>query len=194
MSGLNLVACSKPLVMVCEKDARPKFPFDVQHRNIIVYDTDAASDYTTLEREIIERLKAIDKTELALEKLAEEPPLTDFKGLSAYERIVITAIVGNLSGVDRSAPEYRIRKEAGKNGRTDFALSLGLKKLSSKQFIAHEVSPPDEQWGDPYLAYSPTEIGWQWLQNNEDQFVLQRSPTNVRKDLDLDKEPDDIPF
>jgi hypothetical protein len=94
----------------------------------------------------------------------------------------------------RSAPEYGIRKEAGKNGLTDFAISLGLKKLSSKQFIAHEVSPPDEQWGDPYLAYSPTEIGWQWLQNNEDQFVLQRSPTNVRKDLDLDKEPDDIPF
>jgi hypothetical protein len=194
------IACSKSLVMVCEKDARPKFPFDVQHRNIIVYDTDAASDYTTLGKEIIERLKAIDKTEVALEKLSKEPPLTDFKGLSAYERFVITAIVGNLSGVGRATPEYIIRKEAGKNGLTDFAISLGLQKLSLKQFITHDVSPPDEQWGDPYLAYSLTDKGWQWIVDNEDQFVLQRrSPPpppqrTQRPDPDLDAEPDDIPF
>jgi hypothetical protein len=50
------LACTKSLVMVCENGARPKFPFDVQHRNIILYDTGTPSDYTTLGAKITEHI------------------------------------------------------------------------------------------------------------------------------------------
>jgi hypothetical protein len=186
--------------MVCENNARSKFPFDVQHRNIITYDTEAPSDYTKLGSKIVERLTAIDKTEIALEKLAREPPLTEFRGLSAYERIVMTAIVGNLFGVDQATPEGTILREAGKNGLTDFAVSLGLNKLVLKQFIVRERLP--DPFDNPYIGYSVTEQGWKWVQENEDQFVLQRPHRSHDPDLDpkgsrdpdLDAEPDDIPF
>jgi len=42
------LARNKPVVMICEKHARTRFPFDVQHRNILEYDTGSPSDYEEL--------------------------------------------------------------------------------------------------------------------------------------------------
>ena len=123
------IACQKELAIVREKNVRQKFPFDLQHRAVILYETGAMSDYTTLQGKITERLKAINKTEVALDKLAKESPLTDTQGLSIYERMVIATILGNSFDVDKSASAYRIRIEAGKYGLTDFAVALALKKL-----------------------------------------------------------------
>ena len=65
-------ASRKPVVMVCERNVRPKFPFDVQHRNITLYDTGSPSDYETLKVNIIARLKAINKAQLAISELTKE--------------------------------------------------------------------------------------------------------------------------
>jgi hypothetical protein len=54
------IACGKELAIVRERKARQKkFPFDLQHRAIILYDTDTLSHYETLQGQITERLKAI---------------------------------------------------------------------------------------------------------------------------------------
>src|SRR5260370_33675856 len=47
--------------MVCER-SRQKFPFDVQHRSIIIYDTGSSSDFDTLKIKIVAKLKAIGET------------------------------------------------------------------------------------------------------------------------------------
>jgi hypothetical protein len=159
--------------MICEKNVRSKLPFDVQHRNIILYDGEAPSDFRILGEKITARLKTVDKTEIALQKLSKEAPLAEVKGLSAYERIVITAIVGGGTGVDRSTPDYTVRNLAGRNGLTDFAIGLALKKLSNKGFI-YDVEHIDPTDGERYLRYSLTEAGWQWIIENEDDFALEK--------------------
>ena len=64
------IAAGKPLVLVCSYDSSRKFPFDIQHRAVIVYRTESASDFQTLAGQITERLKAALRKEDTLEKLA----------------------------------------------------------------------------------------------------------------------------
>jgi hypothetical protein len=56
------IACNKPLLLICEREARTKLPFDVQHRTVILYDTKAPSDYRILRTQITQRLKAVVRT------------------------------------------------------------------------------------------------------------------------------------
>jgi nucleoside 2-deoxyribosyltransferase len=46
------IASRKPVVLVCSEQ-RKKFPFDVQHRKIIPYMTEAKSDFETLANQVI---------------------------------------------------------------------------------------------------------------------------------------------
>jgi nucleoside 2-deoxyribosyltransferase len=66
------LACKKPVVMIREKNARTKFPFDVQHRSILQYDTESSKDYEELKTKIAERLKAVEKTQAVVEQLPPE--------------------------------------------------------------------------------------------------------------------------
>jgi len=65
-------ASLKPVVMVSER--RQKFPFDVQHRSIIIYDTGSSSDFDTLKTKIIAKLKAIAKTKPVEDDLPKANP------------------------------------------------------------------------------------------------------------------------
>ena len=67
-------ASRKPVVMVCERNVRVKFPFDVQHRKITLYDSQSLSDFGTLKSEIIARLKAIDKTPIPVGDISKQDP------------------------------------------------------------------------------------------------------------------------
>jgi hypothetical protein len=97
-----------------------------------------------------------------------------------YEQIVIAAIVENSFGIDNAPSDYVIRREASKGGLTAFAVALALRTLSAKLFIKQTIVVSPENEDQRYLGYSLTEYAWQWLSNNQDEFVLQR--------------PDDSPF
>jgi len=53
-------------------EARPKFPFDVQHRSIILYDSGSGSDFDSLKTSIIAKLKATARTELTVLEAPED--------------------------------------------------------------------------------------------------------------------------
>ena len=53
------IASGKEVVLVCSEHRKEKFPFDVQHRNIISYTTESKCDFVKLESEIAERLSAL---------------------------------------------------------------------------------------------------------------------------------------
>jgi hypothetical protein len=165
------IACGKQLAIVRERNVQQKFPFDLQHRAIILYDTETPSDYATLQGKITERLKALGKKEVALNKLAKELPLTETKGgLSARQRFIIT-IIGGYPPNDPPG-EWRIRQSAGDYSLTAFDVHLALRQLTSKNFLQckNEIHPD----GQPYLGYSLTEFAWQWIERNEQEFTLQR--------------------
>jgi hypothetical protein len=68
-------------------------------------------------------------------------------------------------------------------GFTKVATTLALKSLGDKGFVEYGRFQ-DESDGELYNGYSLTKVGWAWILNNHNQFVLrsQRPPK------------DDIPF
>ena len=92
------LARKKPVVMICEKHVRTKFPFDVQHRNILEYDTGSRSDYEELGTKIVDRLKAIDKTQAVVEQLQPQ------------SAIVLTVVAASRAGSFPQVTEFTAQK------------------------------------------------------------------------------------
>src|SRR5664279_2210754 len=42
------IASQKEVVLICAANKRQRFPFDIQHRNVITYSTESASDFEDL--------------------------------------------------------------------------------------------------------------------------------------------------
>lgn len=58
--GLALAA-GTPTVMMCERARRPALPFDVRHRNVLLYETDSPRDFADLGQTLQARLKALPR-------------------------------------------------------------------------------------------------------------------------------------
>jgi hypothetical protein len=64
-------AANRPVVMVCSTERIGKYPFDIQHRAIIPYKTEAQSDFKLLSDAITDRLKAAAERGQALQQIAD---------------------------------------------------------------------------------------------------------------------------
>lgn len=77
-------ARGRPVVMVCAGE-RQKFPFDIQHRSIILYATESPRDFVDLRDSITERIKAqLDKGEV-LRQIEETEQVAPVAGVSQPE-------------------------------------------------------------------------------------------------------------
>jgi len=90
------IASGKEVVLVCSDERTTKFPFDIQHRAIIIYSTSSTSDFDKLKQDVTNKIKAfLEKAD----KLAE-----------------ILTIGESRSNVSEEARKYleEIRSELGK--------------------------------------------------------------------------------
>ena len=174
------IAVPKEVVLVCAEDRKSKFPFDVQHRNIIKYKTDAPQDFEELKGKITKRLLAILKKQEEIGKVSAISPIKDTEGLSQHEIAALVTITQNVFVSEGGmVPAARIMNDMDKAGYTGIAASLALKLLLGKRMIQSDV------WHEldvTYTVFAPTEIGENWLMQNQDELVLKKP------------EEDDIPF
>ena len=68
---------------------------------------------------------------------------------------------------------------------TSIGFALGIRRLRAKAFI--EVSQEVDDRGDEYAVVSITDLGWTWIENNEDRFLIKREITD-------NSSIDDVPF
>jgi hypothetical protein len=75
-------AADRPVVMVCsEERTTRKYPFDIQHRTVINYKSEAPSDFNKLRNDVTDRIKALlNKTE-ALRRIVESEQVAPTQGL-----------------------------------------------------------------------------------------------------------------
>jgi len=172
------IALNKEVVFVCEKQSRDKYPFDVQHYQIISYEKEVRSDFDKLEKEITSRiLERIKKAE-KLESIAESP-IQATEGLTPHEIATLIVIDINSFVFKGCAPAKRVLKDVCEIGFTEAAVSIAAKMLIKKGLILCEAATYNDNDCD---VYKTTKKGDDWIVNNQDKFVLQKP------------EPESLPF
>lgn len=176
------IALNKPTVILCSDERKTSFPFDVQHRSIIRYVTEAPSDYINLQTTISKRLTAILKKDQTLNFISENSSLAPIEGLTQQELITLAAIAENITFDGDNTSTYAIHRDVESHGFTKIAAVIGLKSLGIKMFIV-EKDCYDAHEDEPYTGYELTQKGWDWMLKNQDKFQIQKPQTD-----------NDIPF
>jgi hypothetical protein len=183
-------AAARPVVMVCAVAERQgkKFPFDIQHRTIVQYSTDAPRDFDKLKGEVTARLKAFMDKAVVLQRIGESQQIAPVAGLSQVELAVLAATAGSVFSPAESVSAHGVKTDVEQSGFTPVAFALGLRRLMIKGFISsREV---EEYQSGPYQVVTVTEQGWEWIDRNEGKFVLQRNAERQPPS----KAGDEVPF
>lgn len=182
------IAVPKNVVMVCSEERKTKFPFDIQHRSIIIYKTDSISDFDDLKNKIKIRIQALLKKEAEIDIIKKISPIADTEGLSQHELVALVTIMqNNFLPVEGVAP-YTIKNDMNNAGFTDIAVSLALKSLSRKGYISMNLQ--QDYNGNEYYAYVIEELGVEWLMKNQEKLILQKEIEKPEQN----KANDDLPF
>jgi hypothetical protein len=180
-------SANKQVILICSKE-RDKFPFDIRHRTIIRYSKDSMRDFTELQEKIEKKIKALLEKQETYSKISSDS-IAKVEGLSQHELITIVSIAENLDEPNGNVAAYSIKQDVENSGFTKMACVLGLQSLEKKKFILY-TSYQDYN-GNEYFAYQLTELGWNWINKNQDKFEMKKAQvTNQIVDFD----ENEIPF
>lgn len=169
------IASQKEVILVCSTGRTTKFPFDVQHRAIITYATDAPRNFAELRTKITDRITAALQKASVMSAVSHASPVQKVDGLDQHEIIVLAALGESIEATDGTATIHEIRRDMERYGFTRFATMLGLKSLQTRDFVVEREC--EDQDGHQWFVYALTPRGWAWIYNNKDQFVLKRTDT-----------------
>jgi nucleoside 2-deoxyribosyltransferase len=79
------IASGKDVILICSTQRSEKFPFDIQHRGIIQYTPDSASDFDKLKTDISNKAKALLKKQATTREIASASPVKSTEGLANQE-------------------------------------------------------------------------------------------------------------
>lgn len=178
------IAAGRPVVLVCSHEPNRRFPFDIQHRAVITYNTDSVRDFASLQNQITARLQAAMNKENRLEELAEATVVADFEGLSQFEIAALVTVAENARDIDDSVGTWAIRHDMERSGYTKIAVTLSLTTLLRKRML--DSARDMDQFGEEFTTYRVSELGMDWLLANQDRLVLRRRRAA--------EQPDDVPF
>jgi len=164
------------VVLVCSDERKSSFPFDVQHRNIISYKTEAPRDFSELRERIKKRIEAITQKQMEIGRLSELSPVKDTEGLTQHEMVALVCIMQNSSITEGAVSAWQIREDMRKAGYTDIATSLALLALRQKSMALARTA--EDLNGETYSEYLVTGQGEQWLLANQDRLVLTKPIDN----------------
>lgn len=180
-------SANKQVILICSKE-RNKFPFDIRHKSIITYSKDSPRDFTELQDKIEKKAKALIEKQETYSKISSDS-IAKVEGLSQHELITIVSIVENLDEPNGNVAVYSIKQDVENSGFTKMACVLGLQSLEKKDFILY-TSYQDYN-GNEYFAYQLTELGWNWINKNQDKFEMKK--TQVTNQI-VDFNENEIPF
>lgn len=183
-------AAKRPLVLVCSKERTTPFPFDIQHRSIIRYEFDSSSDFAVLRNGITERLLARLDNKEVLRQFVETEQVATVEGLTQPELAVIAAIGNEVTPGGAGAAVYSIKEDVERAGLNKLGFSIGLRRLQSKGLIA--LSEERNYNGDEYDGVNLTDYGWDFIDKNENLFIVRKPQTKKAKAADAFD--DDLPF
>lgn len=178
-------AAGRPVIMVCSNErTSTKYPFDIQHRTVINYKTESGSDFSSLQNNVTERIKALlNKTE-ALRKIAESDPVAPTQGLTQHELIVLAILAGDTAIPESTSTLYSLKNDAERAGLTAIGFSLAFRQLTAKKYI-EIVEAYDDMRNETYHSSRLSDTGWSWIEKNESLFTLLKKPASKKHDEEI---------
>lgn len=188
------MALGKQVVMVSSEERQGKYPFDIQHRTVIPYRSDAPKDFASLEQKITAKIKALLEKSETLRQIASADPVAPVGGLAQNELTVLATVAGSADTPDSWVSTYRVKSEGEREFLTPLGITLALRRLTQKQLI--EAGIDQDYNGNGFDAVRVTDGGWTWIDENESRFVIRRDamPTPEEAYGKPKVADDDIPF
>lgn len=128
------IASKKEVVLVCSKERQSRFPFDIQHRSILEYKTEAPQDFSDLKTKITQKLKALMKKEATVEQVAASS-IRELRGLKQHEFAALITIGENVEDPHDTVLVQNIHRDMEKAGFTKIATTLALAGLQEKKLV-----------------------------------------------------------
>lgn len=168
------IMCKKDVILVCAEE-RKKFPFDVQHRKIIIYKKESLSDFSQLGEKITSRIKALLKKNIVINELPNNP-IVKVHGLSQHELVALVSIMENMDFPNDYVYANAIHTDMERAGFTKIAANIAMTKLLKNGYI--KLDSRQDEYGNITHPYSLTDKGQIWLLENEDKLVLRHEYMN----------------
>ena len=122
------MALEKPVIMLCDNMYRNgKFPFDISHRNVLVYRSGSIRDF----KDCLEKLKERIAAKLKRMKLTIQDG-----NVTAEERLILKALSRDQKTAEAMTPEEKISIK----DMTDEMMLDYLKTLTDKGFLEYRYS------------------------------------------------------
>ena len=189
------IASGKDVVMICSTQSATRFPFDIQHRGIVPYSLDSASDFEKLKADITHRIKALVRKQATAQSIASASPIRSTQGLRPHEMAALALVMANAEAVGAGVSSYTIKSDMEKAGYTREATQLGLIALNRSGLV--ETFEDRDYNGEPHVAYRLTTAGEDWLLDNQDRLEMRESePPQGRPALPIEQgiTDDEVPF
>ena len=175
-------ASGKPVVLLCgDERTGKKYPFDVQHLTITLYQADSPSDFDTLKTASTSRLKALAKRDIAMKEISKNEKVALVAGLSQPELIVLASVAGNVMLPGEGVTAYIVKNDVERSGFTTLGFALGIKRLTARGFVT--LCESSDYNGEPCQEIVLADVAWDWIEQNESKFL-------IRKQDDSTSEPD----
>jgi hypothetical protein len=162
------LAAGREVVLVC-RNGRDGFPFDIRHRNIILYTAESPADFNTLKTKIAEQLRAKLDLRARMENLPS-PAVAATQGGLDPQQMGALVVIAQTQYPGNGLSSYSVRDEMSKVGFTEIATTIAIRALKRMEFV-EEFWDQDER-GDRWLAYRATDPGLDWLERNQEKLVL----------------------
>jgi len=164
------LAIGKDVCLVCSKERKEKYPFDVQHRSIIEYSVESPSDFEELKNKITEKLNALIKAKRRFSFLSTlETGIKIGDEIQPHEQAILISIMKDFYDSD-SKSGYLLKEDLSKAGFNELAASLAITSLLKKEMLLM-INEADYN-GNEYKAYKLTEKAIGWINENQNRFEL----------------------
>lgn len=182
-------AMGRPLIMVCSNEREDgRFPFDIQHRSIIEYASESASDFESLKTKTCERAKALQER-AETKKFIESEQIAPQEGVTPIEIQTLALAAAQVDALTDPISTFNLKRAATSSGFTGVGFAVALRRLQRRKFI--RLLEANDVDGPKYTEVVIENTGWNWIDEHESLFVFQREKTEISEHPDID---DDIPF
>ena len=164
------LAIGKDIYLVCSTERTEKYPFDIQHRSIIKYSVESPSDFEELSKRITEKLIALLKAEKSLFELTTlDTGMKINNEIQPHEQAILISIMKDFYDNDGKSG-YLLKEDLAKAGSNELATSLAITSLLKKNMLT--MTTEQDFNGNEYRLYRLTEVGMNWINENQNRFEL----------------------